>query len=145
MTQAPRFSSGTKSRSRSLGQALDDFDRVAAGADDVAQGFDLGAAIDVGDGVKIRVRRLEGLQFRGGTTFLQRAAGVFVRQEDHFGRIEDFGRFGHEMNAAKDNDFGLGFGRLLGKAQRIAHEIGHVLDFRDLVIVGQDDGVAAPF
>ena len=145
MTQAPRFSSGTKSRSRSLGAGVDDFDRVAAGANDVAERLDLGAAIDIGDGVKIGIGGLQRLEFRRRAAFLQRTAGVLVRQNDGLAGIEDFGRFGHEMDAAKNDDLGPGFGRLLGKAEGIAHVIGHVLDFRHLVIVGQDDGVQAVF
>ncbi len=37
--------------------------------------------------------------------------------------------------------FRLGPGGLLGEAEGIADEIGDVLDFGDLVVVGQDDGV----
>ena len=45
------------------------------------------------------------------------------------------------MHAAEHNHVGVGLGRLLGKAERIADEIRHVLDFRHLVIVREDDGV----
>ena len=45
------------------------------------------------------------------------------------------------MHAAENDHVGVGFCRLLGKSERIAHEIRHVLDFRHLVIVRQDDGV----
>ena len=49
------------------------------------------------------------------------------------------------MNAAEDDDFGPGFGGLLGKAEGIAHIIGHVLDFGHLIIMGEHDGVELPF
>ena len=45
------------------------------------------------------------------------------------------------MHAAEHNHVRAGFGRLLRQAERIADEIRHVLDFRHLIIVGQDDGV----
>ena len=45
------------------------------------------------------------------------------------------------MHAAEDDDVGVGLGRLLREAERIAHVIRHVLDFADLIIVREDDGV----
>ena len=33
---------------------------------------------------------------------------------------------------------------LLGEAERVADVVGHVLDLGQLVVVGQDDGVARP-
>ena len=33
----------------------------------------------------------------------------------------------------------------MGKSERITDEIGHVLDFGDLIIVGKDDGVEFAF
>ena len=73
------------------------------------------------------------------------AAGVFVGQDDNFVGVKDFGGFGHEMDAGKDDDVGRGFGRLLGQAEGIADKIGNVLDFGDLVVMGQDDGVELLF
>ena len=45
------------------------------------------------------------------------------------------------MHPGEDDDIGAGLGCLLGKAEGIAHIIGHILNLRDLVVVGQDDGV----
>ncbi len=45
------------------------------------------------------------------------------------------------MDAAKQDDVGLRRLRLVGKAQRIAHVIGDLLDLLHLVIVREDDGV----
>ena len=45
------------------------------------------------------------------------------------------------MNAAKDDDIGLGLGGLLGEAKRVAYLIGHVLDLRHLIVVGKNDRV----
>jgi len=57
----PRFSSGTKSRSRSGGLARTILTALPAGADDVAQGLDFGAAINIGDSVEVGVGFLQGL------------------------------------------------------------------------------------
>ena len=45
------------------------------------------------------------------------------------------------MNAAEDDYVGLGLRRLLREPQRIAYVIGDVLDFRHLVVMGQNDRV----
>jgi 4-hydroxy-3-methylbut-2-enyl diphosphate reductase len=45
------------------------------------------------------------------------------------------------MHAAENDHIRVRLGRLLREAERIAHEIRHVLDFRHLVIVREDDGV----
>ena len=124
-----------------LRRGLDDFHRVAAGANHVAQRLHRRAAIDVGDGPEIRVGLLQRGQLVRRTAFFERTAGVLVRQHDDFVRVQNLRRLGHEMHAAENNHVRVGFGRLLGKAERIAHEIRHVLDFRHLVIVGEDDGV----
>ena len=124
-----------------LGRGVDDLDGVAAGADDVAERLHCRAAVDVGDGVEVGVGLLELGQLVRRAAFLQRAAGVFVRQDDDLVRAQYLGRLGHEMDAAEDDYVGLGLGRLLGEAQRIAHEVGDVLDFRHLVVVGENDRV----
>ena len=49
------------------------------------------------------------------------------------------------MNSRKNNHVSLGLRCLLGETKRVAHKIGHVLDFRNLVIVGKDDGVELLF
>ncbi len=45
------------------------------------------------------------------------------------------------MHAAENDHVRVRLCRLLGQAERIAHKIRHVLDFRHLVIMGQDDGI----
>ena len=52
-------------------RSIDDFDGVATGANHVAERLDLGAAIDVGDGVKIRVGFLKFAQLAGWAAFLE--------------------------------------------------------------------------
>ena len=49
------------------------------------------------------------------------------------------------MHAAEHNDVRARLGRLLREPERIADVIRHVLDFRHLIIVGEDDGVELLF
>ena len=49
------------------------------------------------------------------------------------------------MHPAENDHIRVGFGRLLGEAERIADVIRHVLDFRHLVIMREDDGVELLF
>lgn len=127
------------------GGGVDDADGVAAGADDIAEGLHGGGAIDIGDGVEIGVGLLEGGEAIGGAAFFEGTAGIEVGEEDAFVGVEDFGGFGHEMDATEDDDVGGSTGGLLGEAEGIADEIGDILDFWDLVIMGEDDGVEALF
>src|SRR5262249_42922457 len=55
--------------------------------------------------------------------------------------IEDLRRLGHEVDAAEDDDLGLGARRLLGEGEAVADEVGHVLDLALLVVVREDDRV----
>ena len=48
------------------------------------------------------------------------------------------------MNAAKDDHLGIGSGRLARKAERVAHEVGDVLDLGALIVVRQQNGVPLP-
>lgn len=123
---------------------LHDGFRIAAGANDIAQGFDVGAAVDVGDDVVIFVGVVgeELFQLIAGTSLLKRASGVLIRENDDFVRICNFGRLRHEVDAAKCDDIGVGFFCLKGKPQRVANVVSDLLDFGDLVVVGEDDGVA---
>ena len=95
----------------------DDFLRVAARADDVGERFHAGAAIDVGDDVIVFLRVLgeKTRQLVRRTGFGKRAAGVEIGQDHFLRRVQDLGGLGHEMDAAEENDFGVGLRRL--KAQ----------------------------
>ena len=86
-----------------LRRGLDDFHRVAAGANHVAQRLHRRAAIDVGDGPEIRVGLLQRGQLVRRTAFFERTAGVLVRQHDNFLRVQNLRRLGHEMHAAEHN------------------------------------------
>ena len=91
-----------------LGRGLDNLDRIAAGADDIAKRFHFRAAVDVSDRIEIRVARLKRFQLGRRTAFLQGTARVLVWQNHHFLRIQNLGGFGHEVNPAKDDHLGAG-------------------------------------
>jgi hypothetical protein len=43
------------------------------------------------------------------------------------------------VNTTEDNHVGIRLGGLNAQAERVSHEVGHVLDFLDLVVMGEDD------
>ncbi len=88
------------------------------------------------------MRLAEGLEFIGRAAVLQAAAGIHVGQHDDFLRAEDLGGVGHELDPAKGDHIGIGFGRHLAQLERIADKIGQVLDLRALIIMRQDHRVA---
>jgi hypothetical protein len=45
------------------------------------------------------------------------------------------------VDAAECDRVGVGGRGLARQAKRVAHEVGHVLHLRDLVVVGEDHGV----
>ena len=45
------------------------------------------------------------------------------------------------MHAAEDDRLRVGLGRFAGQPERVADEIGDVLDFGALVVVRENDGV----
>ena len=132
---------GDKEKVAILGRGIDDFHGVAAGDNHVALGLHRGAAIDVGNRVKVRIGHQQLGEFGRGATGFEGATGVEVGENDGLVRVNNLCGFGHEVNAAKDDDVGRSFRRLLRKAEGIAHIVGDVLDFGDLVIVREDDGV----
>ena len=90
----------------------------------------------------VGVRRAERRELVGRAAVLEAAAGVHVGQDhDLFGR-QDLRRLGHEAHAAKGDHLGIGRRRLARQIEAVADEIGEVLDFRLLVIMGEDHRVA---
>ena len=84
----------------------------------------------------------ERLELVGRARILEAAAGVHVGQDHGLFRRQYLGGLGHEADAAKSDDLGVGRRRLARQIEAVADEIGEVLDFRLLVIMGEDDGVA---
>ncbi len=78
----------------------------------------------------------------GGAGIGQGAARLQIRQQNRFVRAEDLGGLRHEVDPAEDDHLGVSAGGLAGELERVADEIGHVLDLGTLVIVRQDHGLA---
>ena len=90
----------------------------------------------------VRVRGAEGGELVGRAAVLEAAAGVHVGQDHGLLGAEDFRRLGHEANAAEGDHLGIGRRRLARQIEAVADEIREVLDFRLLVIMREDHGVA---
>jgi hypothetical protein len=82
--------------------------------------------------------RLEGTRLAG---ILERAAGRHIGQQNRLRGRQDLGDFRHEAHAAKHDDIRVGGGRLARQVERVADEVGDILDFAVLIIVRQDHGV----
>ena len=121
---------------------LDDFHGVSAGANDVAEGLYGCRAVYVGDDVHIGVFLAEGGQFFRRAGIGKGAPRVDVGKQDGFPRIENFRRLSHEVDAAKDDDLGVGFGGLVGEPEGVSNVVGDLLYGFDLVVVAKDYRVA---
>jgi hypothetical protein len=123
-------------------QRLDDLDRIGGRA------ADIGLRLDGGRGVDVRHHKAAGVLLAPGTHVFgrhgvgQRAPGPQVGQQDGALGGEQLGRLGHEMDAAEHDHVGVAAGREAGQGEGVADVVGHVLDPRQLVIVGQQHGVA---
>jgi hypothetical protein len=91
------------------------------------------------------VRSLPRGELVGGATIGKRAAGAHVGHHHRLVGVQYLGRFGHEVHARKADHVGVGLGCGLRELQRIADEVGDVLDLAVLVVVGQQHGVALFF
>ena len=120
---------------------VDDLDRVAGRAAVVALRLHLGRRVDVRDDDGARMLRLPLAQLLGVDRRGERAAGGEIRQQHGLLRRQNRRRLGHEVHAAEDDDVGVGLRRLAGQAERVADEIGDVLDLGPLVVVREDDRV----
>ena len=109
---------GDEEDGAAFGGEVDDFHGVAGGDDDVAERFDPAGAVDVGDDVVVllRIRVEEGFEFGGGAGLLERAAGIGIREDDDFPGVHDFRGFRHEVDAAEDDDVGVGGLGVVGEA-----------------------------
>jgi hypothetical protein len=71
--------------------------------------------------VGMRARKRELL---GRAAVLEAASGVHVGQHDDLFGAEDLRGLGHEFDAAKGDDLGIGLGRLARQIEAVADEIG---------------------
>ena len=128
-----------------LGEAFGDVDAVGAGAADVGEGFDVGVGVNVGHDGGLGVFLFEESEVGGCDHVGHGAGGGGVGEDDGFVGVEDFGSFGHEADAAEDDGVGVGLGGFESEVKGVAAEVGDVLDFWPLVIVGENDDVVSSF
>ena len=75
----------------------------------------------------------------------QAATGAAVGDHDHAVGIERLGGFGHEPHAAKGDHVAFEITGLARQLQAVADDVGQLLDLGFLVVMRQQDGVAALF
>jgi hypothetical protein len=113
-----------------------------AGDDYVAQRLNRRRAVYVRKCDMVRMGFPERPELFGRARIFEAAPCVHVGQDDNLLGRQDFGRFGHEADAAESDDIGAGRGRLAAEVEAVADKVGNVLDFGLLVIMGEDHGVA---
>ena len=117
-------------------------DRVPRRTAVVRLGLDGRAAVDVGHHETVAMPgaprpHVLGLD-RGG----ERAAGLGIGDEDALIRVGDGGRFGHELHSADHQQGRIELGGPTRHLERVGHDVGQILDRRNLVVVRQDGRVA---
>ena len=74
------------------------------------------------------------------------ASGIEIWKDDNLaGAGEYIGALGHEMHAAKNNVFAGGPGGLLRQLVRVSAKVGEANHFVALIMVAEDDGIAAQY
>ncbi len=84
----------------------------------------------------------EGLEVVGAATVGERAARREVGHDDRAGRVQDLRGLRHEVDAAEHDHVALDLLGDLREGERVADEVGQVLDLRLLVVVREDHRVA---
>ena len=124
------------------GDRGDDVDGVGRRAADVGLGLHGGGRVDVADDDGAGVLGLPRPQLIGGDRLGEAAAGALVGDQHGLVVGEDLRRLGHEVDAAEHDRRRLGLGGDAGQPERVADVVGDLLDLGQLVVVGQDHGVA---
>ena len=88
------------------------------------------------------MRVLERLELVGRTAVGERAARLEVRHHDDPLRVQDLRGLGHEVDAAERDHVAVDLRGGLRERERVAHEVGEVLDLGLLVVVGEQHRVA---
>jgi hypothetical protein len=152
--QRPRCWSGKNSTFSRREGPFGDGAGVGRGAHDAAvlaaEGLEVGRRVDVGDRRDLLFGVQHLVQFAPAALDLgqvghvgHRAAGGEVGQDgDLVRRGHDVGDFGHEMHAAEDDVFGVGLRGEARELQRVAGQVGVLVDVGALVVVAEDDGLA---
>jgi hypothetical protein len=117
-----------------------------------AEGLEVGGGVDVGDRGDQRVRGFEHLgQLAPAALDLgqvghvgHRTAGGEVGQDGLLvGLGHDVRHLGHEMHAAEHDELGVGLGGEARQLERVAGEVGVLVDVGALVVVAQQHGLVA--
>src|SRR6266508_2334173 len=114
---------------------------VGGGHDDVGEGLHGRRAVDVGQRDSARMRLPPGPEGLGRAGILERAAGLVIRLDDLAAGVQDLGGLGHEPDSGEGDDVGVAPLSAPGQVEGIPDEIGEVLDFLFLVVMGQKDCV----
>ena len=119
--------------------------RVRRGAADIRLGLHVRRRVHIGHdrhaGISLAQRPHVCAGDRGG----KRAARAQVGDQHFLVRVEELRGLCHKMHAALHDDLGVGLGRLAGKLQRVADDIGDAMeDFGRHVVMRQHDRVPRP-
>ena len=127
-------------------KALHHFLRVGRSTADIALRLHIRAGIDIGDHGDAGVQKAQAAHVRAGDRLGQRTSGFRVGDQYDALWIQKLGGFRHEVNAAQHNHLGAAVHGLAGEGERITDDIRHPMeDFRGLVVVSEDDGIAFAF
>ena len=125
-------------------ERLDDLQRVARGAADVGFRLHRRRGVDIGDDGHAGIALAHQPHVLRGDGVGQRTAGREVRDQHGLFRVQQLGRLGHEVHAGQHDDVGIDLGGFARQQQAVADDVGDAVeDFRRLVVVREDDGVAA--
>jgi hypothetical protein len=128
----------------SFGNLVEDDLRARRGDDDVAERLSPPPSSYVGQRDMVRMGLAKALNCSGGQLSSSEQPASMSGRITVFS-ARDLRRLSHEANAAKGDDIGIGRRRLARQIKAVADEIGEVLDFRLLVIMGKDDALRSFF
>ena len=121
---------------------IHDFHRVARGAKDIALRLNFNRSVDVADDHMVRIAPFVSPHLFRRAALHQAATGLKIGQNHDSRRVQNLGCFRHEEHAAKGDHVALEILRAPGQFQTVAHHIRKFLDFRILVMMRQDHGLA---
>ena len=124
-----------------VGNPVDDFDRRGAGDADVADGFERGGCVDIGDDGVVGIVLFD--------LFNQRLVHLVCHGAACNGRGEDDGLFGrenlaglrHKAHAAHENVLVVSLGGVHAQLVAVAGKVGDFADFTRLIAVSENADV----
>ena len=120
-----------------------DLERVARGAADIGFRLHGGRRVDVGDDRCAGIALAHQPHIGCSDRIRQRTAGLEIGDQHGLLGIEQLRRLGHEVDAGEHDDIGVDLGGFARQQQAVTDDVGDAVeDFRRLVIMRQDHGVA---